>query len=233
MGFVLTAVGHRKKRGSARCWRPPYLLPSWRSDAAVPLPELSTARLPLWSEIVRGFPELCPGYFSCFFRVFWRFASSVRSTRLSPGYRRSGLPCRGRFSFAARCRCPKDPTPRGVAAFRSVRHVDEEFEPAFGFDLRHGYRTTVRCLGLVCGLFIPESDALQFVGRKGGYGLSRGALLGAQQYLVIMRRYGAWVTAVVGRRTLCPIEITSRYHIELHGAHPSADSGFRCPTHRC
>ena len=42
-----------------------------------------------------------------------------------------------------------------------------------------------------------------------------------------MRRYGAWVTAVVGRRTLCPIEITSRYHIERIVAHPSADSGFQ------
>lgn len=46
----------------------------------------------------------------------------------------------------------KAPLPRGVAAFRSVRHVDEEFEPAFGFDLRHGHRAIVRCLGLVCGL---------------------------------------------------------------------------------
>ena len=44
--------------------------------------------------------KICPGYFSCFFRVFLRFASSVRSTRLSPGYKEKWpLLCRGEEKF--------------------------------------------------------------------------------------------------------------------------------------
>lgn len=92
--------------------RPPYLCRHGARDAAVPLPELYRPHaFPFGAEIgVRGFPELCPGYFSCFFRVFLRFASSVRSTRLSPGYKEKWpLLCRGRFSFAARCQLPERP----------------------------------------------------------------------------------------------------------------------------
>lgn len=245
---------------------------------------------------MQGFPELCPGNFSRFFRGLCFFAPSVRligllsmeprplaplsfpgafaavappgclirllpvetsllpsccgivrprlcpSTRMRPdnaGCRRDTkkrpLLCRGRFSFAARCQLPERPHfPRGVAAFRSVRHVDEEFEPAFGFDLRHGYRTTVRCLGLVCGLLVPESDALQFVGRKRGYGLSRGALFGAQQYLVIMRRYGARVAA--GCRSSYPLSRQNNIPLPHRAYRRITIRGLcfpGCPMHRC
>ena len=103
MGFVLTAVRQDRKKGLCR---------HGARDAAVPLPELYRPHaFPFGTEIgLRGFPELCPGYFSCFFRVFLRFASSVRSTRLSPGYKEKWpLLCRGLFSFAARCQLPERP----------------------------------------------------------------------------------------------------------------------------
>ena len=88
-----------------------FVLTAEPQHPAEPLFPVLPHAFPFGTEIgLRGFPELCPGYFSCFFRVFLRFASSVRSTRLSPGYKEKWpLLCRGRFSFAARCQLPERP----------------------------------------------------------------------------------------------------------------------------
>lgn len=114
MGFVLTAVRQDRKRGSAGCWgsAAAVSVPSWRSGCRSSATRIiSTARLPLWNgDRLAGLPGAVPGIFQLLFSSFLRFASSVRSTRLSPGYKEKWpLLCRGRFSFAARCQLPERP----------------------------------------------------------------------------------------------------------------------------
>ena len=106
---------------------------------------VETSLLPSCCRIVR--PRLCPST-----RMRSDSAGCRRDTKKAASAVQGPLLLCGSVSVAR-----KAPLPRGVAAFRSVRHVDEEFEPAFGFDLRHGHRAIVRCLGLVCGTNVNVS----------------------------------------------------------------------------